>query len=219
MIEVLVMFIWWQIVAGVGISAGLHRYFAHNQYSVPTWMEYIFLWLATLAGARSPIGWIGAHRMHHHHSDTNLDPHSPKYKGFFHVLLNQWDLDKIERKYVRTCWDKPSLVFFHKHWGKIWIASAVVFYFLGLLYLIIGSAILGFIGFGWVNAICHSVDGGSRNVMWVNILVGGEGYHDEHHKNGQQIRMGTWDHTGFLIEKLLLLTRTKSKMRVSERVL
>ena len=219
MIEILIMFIWWQIIAGVGISAGLHRYFAHNQYSVPYWMEYVFLWLATLAGARSPIGWIGAHRMHHHHSDTDLDPHSPKYKGFLNVLFNQWDLDKIERKYVRTCWDKPSLVFFHKHWGKIWIASAIVFYFLGLIYLIIGSAILGFIGFGWVNAICHSVDGKSRNVMWVNILVGGEGYHDEHHKNGKQIRMGTWDHTGFFIEKLLLLTRAKSKVRISKRFL
>jgi stearoyl-CoA desaturase (delta-9 desaturase) len=213
MFEIIVMFFWWQIIAGVGISAGLHRYFAHKQYDVPIWMEYIFLWLSTLAGARSPIGWIGAHRMHHNHSDTDKDPHSPKYKGFWNVLLNQWELNAIDRKYVRECWDKPSLVFFHKHWGKIWIVSSIIFYMLGIFYLIVGSAILGFVGFGWVNAICHSVNGGSKNVMWVNILVGGEGYHDEHHKNGKKIRMGNWDHTGFLIEKLLFLTGAKSSVR------
>jgi stearoyl-CoA desaturase (delta-9 desaturase) len=151
--------------------------------------------------------------MHHNHSDTDKDPHSPKYKGFWNVLFNQWELNAIDRKYVRECWDKPSLVFFHKHWGKIWIVSSIIFYMLGIFYLIVGSAILGFVGFGWVNAICHSVNGGSKNVMWVNILVGGEGYHDEHHKNGKKIRMGNWDHTGFLIEKLLFLTGAKSSVR------
>ena len=208
MIELLVMFIWWQLVAGIGISAGLHRYFAHRQFSIPVWMEYVFLWFATLAGARSPIGWIGAHRMHHNHSDTELDPHCPKYKGFWNVLFNQWELTSIDRKYVKECFEKPSLVFFHNHWGKIWLLTTIVFSLVGLWYLIVGSAILGFIGFGWVNALCHSIHGGSKNVMWVNILVGGEGYHDEHHKNGKRIRMGTWDHTGFFIEKLLLFTRT-----------
>ncbi len=218
-LSLIIGFIWYQVIAHIGISLGLHRYFAHRAFKAGHIFEVITLYMSVLAGSRSPIGWIGAHRMHHHHSDTDLDPHSPKYKGFLNVLFKHWVLVKIERKYVSTCWDKPSLVFFHKHWGKIWIASAIVFYFLGLIYLIIGSAILGFIGFGWVNAICHSVDGKSRNVMWVNILVGGEGYHDEHHKNGKQIRMGTWDHTGFFIEKLLLLTRAKSKVRISERVL
>lgn len=210
--EIFITFIWWQIVASVGISAGIHRYFAHKQYTVPIWMEYIFLWLATLAGARSPIGWIGAHRMHHNYSDTDKDPHSPKYKGFWNVLFNQWDIVSIDRKYVKDCWNTPSLVFFHNHWGKIWIASAILFYLLGFWYVILGSAILGFIGFGWVNAICHSINGGSKNVMWVNILVGGEGYHNEHHTDGKKIRMGSWDHTGFFIEKLLLLTRTQSKV-------
>lgn len=203
--DFLVAFVFWQVVAGVGISAGLHRYFAHRQFEVPVWMEYVFLTLSTLAGARSPIGWIGAHRMHHNHSDGDLDPHSPKTKGFWTVLFNQWDLKTIDRKYVKELFDNPRLVLFHERWPAIWISFAfvtlLIHWKLFVIFVLI-PALLGFIGFGWVNAVCH-IGGKSRNVMWVNLLVGGEGYHDEHHKNGKRIRMGKYDHTGFIIEKLL----------------
>ena len=44
-----------------------------------------------LAGSRSPLGWVGAHRIHYRHSDTEEDPHSPKHKGFWEcVLINNW---------------------------------------------------------------------------------------------------------------------------------
>ena len=81
--SLLIGFIWYQIIAHVGISAGLHRYWAHKSFTAGPIFEIVTLYFATLAGARSPIGWISAHRMHHHHSDKELDPHSPKYKGFW----------------------------------------------------------------------------------------------------------------------------------------
>lgn len=203
----LISFIWYQIIAIFGISGGLHRYFAHKQYEVPVWYEWVILFLSTVAGARSPIGWIGVHRMHHHHSDTELDPHSPKYKGFFNVLFNRWNLKAIPSVYVKDLFDNPRLVFFHKYWKYVWLIFALTCALIDwkvFLALVVIPGILSYIGFGWVNAICHSHEGGSRNVFWVNILTGGEGYHDEHHKDGKKIRMGKWDVTGFIFEKLYL---------------
>ena len=96
--SLLIGFIWYQIIAHVGISAGLHRYWAHKSFTAGPIFEIVTLYFATLAGARSPIGWISAHRMHHHHSDKELDPHSPKYKGFWKVFLSLWTVKSFPPK-------------------------------------------------------------------------------------------------------------------------
>ena len=83
-------FVWYQVIAHVGISSGLHRYFAHRAFRAGHVFEVITLYMSVLAGSRSPIGWIAAHRMHHHHSDTDKDPHSPNTKGFWTVLFSLW---------------------------------------------------------------------------------------------------------------------------------
>ena len=81
-------FLWYQLIAIFGLSIGLHRYFAHRQFKTTKVFETISLFLSMLAFSRSPLGWIGAHRIHHRYSDTNNDPHSPAHKGFWNVLLN-----------------------------------------------------------------------------------------------------------------------------------
>ena len=75
-------FIWYQVIAMFGLSIGLHRHFAHNQFKTSKLFEVVSLFLAMLAFSRSPLSWIGAHRLHHRFSDTPKDPHSPTHKGF-----------------------------------------------------------------------------------------------------------------------------------------
>ena len=87
LIILLLGFIWYQFIAIFGLSIGLHRYFSHKQFQVSKLYEIFSLYLAMLAGSRSPLGWAGAHRIHHRYSDTKLDPHSPTYKGFWNVFL------------------------------------------------------------------------------------------------------------------------------------
>ena len=70
-IVILMGFIWYQFIAMFGLSIGLHRKFAHKQFDTPKWFETFSLYLAMLAGSRSPLGWVGAHRIHHRHSDTD----------------------------------------------------------------------------------------------------------------------------------------------------
>ena len=94
-LSLIIGFIWYQLIAHVGISLGLHRYFAHRAFKAGHIFEVITLYMSVLAGSRSPIGWIAAHRMHHHHSDTDKDPHSPNIKGFWTVLLSLWKIESI----------------------------------------------------------------------------------------------------------------------------
>jgi len=205
MLETLVIgFIWYQIIAHIGISAGLHRYWAHKAFKAGKIFEIITLYMSVLAGSRSPIGWIAAHRIHHHHSDTDLDPHSPNVKGFWKVFLSLWTIPNIPAKYVKDLYENPRIVFFHRHWGKIWLVSAILAFAISpyvFLSFIVVPAVLAPIGFGMVNALTHW-NNTVKNVPWINILVAGEGYHKEHH-NGLSLRYHKYDFTGAVLEFMI----------------
>lgn len=205
MIESLILgFIWYQIIAHVGISAGLHRYWAHKAFKAGPIFEFVTLYMSVLAGSRSPIGWIAAHRMHHHHSDTDLDPHSPNTKGFWTVFFSLWNITTIPPKYSKDLFKSKIMVFFHNHWGKIWLLTAIISFAISPYFFVsfvLVPAILAPIGFGLVNAVTHR-NNKVQNVPWINFLVAGEGYHKGHH-DGKTVRYHKFDHTGFFIENLI----------------
>ena len=70
------IFYYW--LAGMAIGFGLHRCLSHHAFSVPKWFERILITLSLPAG--TPIQWVGNHRYHHNHTDTEHDPHSPRSK-------------------------------------------------------------------------------------------------------------------------------------------
>jgi len=201
----LIGFVWYQVIAHIGISLGLHRYWAHRAFKAGPVFEVVSLYMSILAGARSPIGWIAAHRMHHHYSDTELDPHSPNTKGFWTVFFSLWSIPSISPKYSKDLFENPRMRFFHVHWKVIWAASAfliaVLFGPYMFLSFIVMPAILAPIGFGLVNAVTHK-NNTVNNVPWINILVAGEGYHKGHH-DGSTVRYHKYDHTGWALENLI----------------
>lgn len=136
-------------------------------------------------------------------SDTQHDPHSPKYKGFWKVLFGFFKVDKIPSKYVRDLYQNPRILFFHNYWAYIWAIQAGIALWISweflLAYTVIPS-ILSLVGFGLINAGCH-IGGKSRNFPIVNLLTAGEGYHDEHHK-GYNFRFHKYDHMGAFLEFL-----------------
>lgn len=196
-------FIWYQIIALFGLSIGLHRYFAHKQFNTSKLFEIVSLYLAMLAGSRSPLGWIGAHRIHHNHSDTKLDPHSPTYKGFWNVLFNNWKVTNIPRPYVRDLYKNPRIMFFHKHWLKIHVISALVFLMIGFQWFfifILSPLVLGYLSYGIFNALGHKDNKPVTN-YFINLLSAGEGHHNIHHNNPKQIKLSKYDISGIVIEK------------------
>ena len=129
-------FLWYQVIAIFGISIGLHRHFAHRQFDVSKIYEVIILFLITLTGARSPLGWIGAHRTHHANADTENDPHSPDIKGFWNIVFNRWTCKNIPRKYIKDIIKNPRIIFFHKYWKHIHLIIAIISLLIGLKFFI-----------------------------------------------------------------------------------
>ena len=201
-------FVWYQIIATFGISIGLHRYFAHKQFKVSKLYEVIILFLITFAGARSPLIWIGAHRIHHANADTLLDPHSPDRLGFWNILFNRWKIDNLwnfqNRKYIKDLVKNPRIMFFHRYWKHIHLSVAIISLFIGFNFFVafvVVPFILGFFGYGFFNAAGHK-DYKPRTNFWINILSAGEGFHDTHHYNPAQVRLHKYDMSGYIIERL-----------------
>jgi len=202
---IIIGYLWGTLISHWGASILLHRYYCHKQFKAPVWFETIGLAMLMIAVIRSPIGWIASHRMHHQYSDTERDPHSWKHVGWWKVLLTTWDIPRIPIKYAKDLYENPRLVFCHNHWFKIvvivWIISlAISFKFF------VAFALMPFIhaklGFGLLNTVGHNDEGGT-NVWWLNLLIAGEGYHREHHKNFRKIRLHKYDTGGWVTERLL----------------
>lgn len=72
-----------------------HRYWSHTMFTMNKFWErffYIFTYIAQGASYLSPRTYAVMHRLHHHHSDTEQDPHSPRY--FKTILALMWSMKK-----------------------------------------------------------------------------------------------------------------------------
>ena len=50
---------------------------------MPKLLEYFFAVCGALTLEGGPIFWVATHRLHHQHSDTDDDPHTPHHGGFW----------------------------------------------------------------------------------------------------------------------------------------
>lgn len=192
MIYLLYSFLWWQIISITVISTGYHRYFSHRSFSAGVWYEYYVLMIGSLTGSGSLLGWAGVHRMHHRYSDTENDPHSPRYKGIWKVFTSTFEVPPIKYSSVKDLLKNPRVMFFHRHHRKIrlltFLLGAGLLPFPWFLVLVVSPMLYGYFGFGLINAFCHDrVSGGAKNSHLVNIFAGGDGFHKNHHE-----RPGDW---------------------------
>jgi stearoyl-CoA desaturase (Delta-9 desaturase) len=213
---VILGFLWSQVISHFAISIGLHRYFSHGQIKVSPIVESMMLYMIMLACVRTPIGWIASHRMHHDHCDSDKDPHSPKFKGFWRVLLTTWSLDRIPPSYARDLYKNPRLVWSHKYWRHFlvlnWLGSLAIG-----VHFFIGYALMPFIlarvGFGLLNTVGHGLENGV-NRPWLNWIIAGEGYHRIHHQNCGKLRLHKYDTGGWLAERLFESNTEKPQREV-----
>lgn len=160
-----------------------------------------------------PKAWACMHRLHHLHSDTTKDPHSPIHQGVFGVLLGQLrSYERVLGKLIsgdpqltrlvadipfevsalnrRRLWGLPYLLHFSIAIGLGWAFQSWMVgtgYFLGIM----SHPIQGWM----VNSLAHrfgyrnfeSTDN-SRNNRLVAWLVFGEGFQNNHHELPQNAR-------------------------------
>src|ERR671918_1938737 len=87
----------------IATSVYLHRALAHRSLDVSPVVDVFFrivLWITT-GQARQE--WVAVHRKHHAFTDRPGDPHSPRLRGFWRVMLfNVY-------YYVVACRDRASI--------------------------------------------------------------------------------------------------------------
>ena len=69
------------LVTAMGVTAGFHRLFTHRSFETIGPIKLLLGVMGSMAVQGPLIKWVAVHRRHHHHSDTEGDPHSPHLHG------------------------------------------------------------------------------------------------------------------------------------------
>jgi stearoyl-CoA desaturase (Delta-9 desaturase) len=193
-----------------------HRYAAHGAFQMnKSWEKvfFIFTYITQGSSYMSPRAYAIMHRMHHAYTDTEKDPHSPKfsknafsmmwrtrniYNGIFdgkilveerfNKNLPEWPLfDKwASSNLSRILWGIGYFIVFLIFANSLW------FYLLYPIVLTMGAfhgAIINWFAhkYGYVNFKLRNT---SQNLFSIDILMLGESYHNNHHKRPSAINFG-----------------------------
>lgn len=206
LISLIVAFVGFYVVHMIGITVGYHRLLAHRSYKCPKIVEYVLVSAGYLGFESSPMWWATLHRAHHRYTDTNFDPHAPRF-GLWEAYMG-WFLHKTYPGYIRPENLSKDMVNdpFYKFldaggdWHKAHLLNSFINFSLrGVMALVFGWEIaaaslaaalfvqqMPFL----LNVVCHIPKAGyknfntpdeSVNVGWVAFLTLGEGWHNNHH--------------------------------------
>lgn len=223
--------------SNLSITAGYHRLFSHQSYSVSTWVKAIYLFVGAGAFQGSALKWGTDHRRHHRFVDTDLDPYNIN-RGFFFAHMG-WLFWKTP-SHLRDQWAQdlkkdPWIWLQHKYYVPLAIVSGFMvptyigwamgspfggFVFGGLLRIVVTqhSTFL-------INSYCHyfgqqtyGKKNSAKDSLIMAFFTHGEGYHNFHHhfqadyRNG--IRWYDWDPTKWLIKMLALFGAARGLRKV-----
>jgi stearoyl-CoA desaturase (delta-9 desaturase) len=185
-----------------------HRYAAHSQFTMNKgWEKFFFIGCFITQGSSylSAKAYGLLHRLHHAHTDTELDPHSPSYSTNIGTLLlktrnsyNDIFLGKtvVEEQYHKNLPDWNAFDKLAHNWiaRVLWGATYVVIYYFIVtawwmwLFLPITFALGAIHGLA-INWWAHKFgyrnfenEDTSKNILPLDILFWGEGYHNNHHQ-------------------------------------
>ena len=200
-----------------GLTGGYHRYFCHKSFKTTRVFQFALAWLGAAAAQKGPLWWAGHHRSHHRHADTEDDVHPPGVKGFFWAHAG-WIMSPINRptkfEWVQDLVKYPELCWLDRNHYVAPISLGVVLFVLGqwlsaaypqlgtngwqllVIGLFCSTTILYHVTFA-VNSFGHrygsrryDTNDVSRNSLWLALVSGGEGWHNNHHRYPTSERQG-----------------------------
>lgn len=192
------IFLHW-LFGSIGICMGYHRLLTHRSFQVPKWLEYVIATLGALALQGGPIFWVGAHRLHHAHTEHfDKDPYSAK-RGFWwsHML---WLIYPQQRFFDRFSYEKsapdlgrqPFYLWLDRYYLWLQIPVIITLYLVGgwsfVIYGVFLRSVLLWHSTWFVNSATHTwgyrtfdTEDNARNLWWVSVVTYGEGWHNNHH--------------------------------------
>jgi len=185
------------------ITAGYHRYFAHRAFSTNRVFQFVLALGGATAVQKGPLWWAANHRLHHRHTDTIRDSHSP-IKGIFYSHMG-WIMaphaDETRMDAIADFAKYPELRFLNRQdWIAPWTLAMTCLWvggWSGLLWGFFLSTVLVWHSTFMVNSVAHlwgtrrfATDDSSRNNFLVAFLTMGEGWHNNHHHIASSVKQG-----------------------------
>lgn len=204
-------------------TIGYHRWLCHNSFKPNLIGKYLMLLGMIFSGVGRPLHVVVAHRAHHVHTDTELDPHSPKFLKLINMWLGKFVLSTsatVPRDFFRH----KEVVFVNKHYWKFFaLFNAFLLIIFGLPTMLIYSVINifnNYWGFVIVNYFGHN--GTSKNKieptnlapLWA-LLLHGEELHKNHHDQPSSYHFsgnGRTDLSKKIIETILMSQESKLRL-------
>jgi stearoyl-CoA desaturase (delta-9 desaturase) len=229
---ILEVFLAAQLTGMLGITAGAHRLWSHKSYEAAFPVRVVFMLANSAAHQGSIYQWSKDHKMHHKHTDTELDPHSIQY-GFWYshvgwIFFRKTDAFREASRLIQMDdLKKDTVVMFqHKYY---FLLSNLFCFILPTLYgkYMWDSYSIGYLYFGvlrwilllhatWcVNSVAHMWGStpynpriSSRQSIVTSVIAVGEGWHNYHHTYPYDYRASEfnwnneWNPTTFLLDSL-----------------
>jgi len=171
------------------------------------WEKFFFVMAYITQGSSylSPRAYGIMHRMHHAFTDTEDDPHSPTYdKNLFAMMLRTKRIYsgvfdgsiKVEERFTKNV---PEWKWFDR-WANAWPSRLLWVIFYVWLYIVFAPSLWWFllipihIAMGPVHGVIinwfahkygdvnYETDNTSKNLFKLDVMMFGEGYHNNHHK-------------------------------------
>jgi len=228
-------------IAGLGITVGYHRMWAHRAFSACRAFEYAFAYAGTSAFQGSILWWSRDHRAHHRFTDTPRDPYDIS-KGFWwaHMgwLLVKQDEVKVGKTESSDLEADPLVMFQDRHYIPLafltgWIIPTMVAgifwgdWWGGFFYASVLRSVIVLQATFCINSVAHYVgshtfsdDRTPRDSWWVSLITFGEGYHNFHHEFPYDYRNGVfwyaYDPSKWVVYALSLIGITYDLKRFPE---
>ena len=182
------------------VTLFLHRAQAHRGIEFhPILSHFMRFWLWITTGMVTK-QWVAIHRKHHRFSDVEGDPHSPHVFGINQVFFKGWllyhaagkDSAMVQQYGAGTPddWIERNLYSAHSRLGILLmlVIDLLLFGPWGLVVWGVQMIWIPLWAAGVINGIGHwygyrngTTRDGSRNIVNIGILIGGEELHNNHH--------------------------------------
>ena len=174
---------------------------------------YVLAWITQGSSYLSPRAYAIMHRMHHAYADTDKDPHSPSFSpNIFHMMWRTRNFYQaiykgtmpVEERFTKNVPDWPAFDRFagstasRLMWVGLYVAFFVAFAPSPWWYLLLPVAVATgpFHGavvnwfahkYGYIN---YRLRNTAMNLLFIDFLMLGESYHNNHHKYPSDINFG-----------------------------
>lgn len=193
------IFILWTFIGGLGVAVGYHRYFAHKSFETYRFIEKIMAYLGLLSCDGSLPFWVALHRgLHHRFADTEHDPHTPLKGKWYAFIVWQKNITPatVNLMSARDVMKDKFIMFLHNHQYKVfWLTFLIIClvswqFALGVF---VPASLLSHHQDNLVNVLGHingptsyrnfDTKDNSVNEVITGLLIWGQGWHNNHHRN------------------------------------